>query len=65
MNEVQRINALNEWFLDECRKKSSRFVHEAVEAVNEWDELTGHLPMFGAWLQQRMAEKWIQWAIKN
>lgn len=62
MNETQRINALNEWFLEECRFKSGVFVHEAIR---EWDTLSGMLPPFGMWIEQKLVERWLDWVRSN
>ncbi len=62
MNEVQRINALNEWFLGECHAKSASLVHEVMK---EWDKIEGYLPMLGVWLEQRIMEKWLEWVRSN
>ena len=62
MNEVQRINALNEWFVGECSRKSHKIV---AEVVREWDGLSGCLPPFGMWVEQRLVERWFDWVRKN
>ena len=62
MNEIQRVNALNEWFLGECRHKSQVILRQLEK---DWDLLEGKLPSFEDYLRQWFVVRWIQWAQKN
>ena len=62
MNEIQRVNALNEWFLGDCHQRSQSILRQ-LEA--EWDLLEGKLPNFGEYVRQWFIVRWMAWVKSN
>ena len=62
MNEIQRLNALNGWFVGECHRRSVVILHQLER---EWDLLDGKLPSFEEYIRQWFVVRWMQEVGKN